>query len=111
MGLVASIPAGLWELVDDEGVGTLSGLYGIMGLLIGAAQWLILRRRLTEAWIWVAANAAGLGLGSGLVLSTGLIDVSEPAAYVLVFAIYAALSAGALGWMLSRAPISVGSAA
>jgi hypothetical protein len=102
LSLVWAIPPGLWQLIDDEGIGTLSALYAILGFLVGGAQWLLLRRRLGAAWVWVAANAAGLGLGFALVLSTGLIDLSESASYLVVFAIYALLTGGALGWMLSR---------
>lgn len=35
---------------------------GVVGLSIGAAQWLLLRRRVRRAGWWVAANAAGWAL-------------------------------------------------
>jgi len=108
VGLISAIPPSLWQLVDDEGIGTISALYGALGVLIGAAQWLILRRTLGAAWVWVAASAAGLGLGFALVLSTRLIDRSEVAGYAVVFAIYVGLSGAALTWMLSRAALSPG---
>jgi hypothetical protein len=106
VGLVAAIPPTLWRLVDDEGTGTLSTLYALMGFLVGALQWLILRRHLRASWIWIAASAAGLGLGFALVLSSNLIDLSEFAGYLAVFAVYSLLSGRALAWMLSRSALS-----
>ena len=101
-GLVAAIPSGLWQVVDDEGIGTLSILSAILGALIGLGQWLILRRRVSGAEIWVAASAAGIGLGFAAVLSTGLLDRSGFAAYAVVVLTYAMLSGAALAWMLAR---------
>ena len=37
-------------------------IFFLMGLSIGVAQWLLLRRRLSRAGWWIAANLAGWGL-------------------------------------------------
>jgi len=103
VGLVSAIPAGVWQLVDDEGTGTISTLYAFLGALVGAGQWLILRRHFGSAGIWVAASAAGIGLGFVGVLSTGLINRSGFVAYTVVTLTYAILSGAALSWLLRRA--------
>jgi hypothetical protein len=102
VGLIVSIPHSLWQVVDGEATVTIAALYAIFGALIGLVQWPILRRRVRSAWIWVATSAAGLGLGFALALSTGLIDRLEMAGYTAVVLVYAACSAGALAWLLSR---------
>ena len=102
-GVVSAIPPGAWQLVDDEGTGTISALYALLGALIGESQWLILRRHFGAAGIWVAASAAGTGLGFAIVLSTGLINRSGFVAYTVVTLTYAILSGAALRWLLRRA--------
>ena len=52
VGLVSAIPVGVWQLVDDEGIGTISTLYALLGALVCAGQWLILRRHFGAAGIW-----------------------------------------------------------
>jgi len=63
-GYVANLIVGA---VDSVGAAVAGGL--IAGAVVGAAQWLALRRVVT--WIWIAATsvgmAAGLGLGALLV--------------------------------------------
>lgn len=44
------------------------------GAVIGAAQWLVLRRRLPLSPLWVAATAAGMA--GGLALSVGLLGTA-----------------------------------
>jgi len=100
--LIVSIPASLWQEVNGEATVTIAALYGVLGALIGLVQWLMLRRRVRAAWIWVATSAAALSLGFALALSTGLIDRFEMAGYAAVVFVYAACSAVALAWLLSR---------
>ncbi len=40
-----------------------AGLGAGMGLVMGAAQWLVLRRVFTRAWTWIPASVVGWGLG------------------------------------------------
>jgi hypothetical protein len=102
IAVLTAIPAGAWQLVDDEGIGTISLLYALLGALIGLGQWLILRRHFGSAGIWVGASAVALGLGFAIVLSTGLINRSEFLAYTAVMLVYVILSGAALGWLLLR---------
>jgi len=103
VGLVSAIPASVWQLIDDEGTGTISALYALLGALVGAGQWLILRRHFGAAGIWIAASAAGTGLGFVGVLSIDLINRSGFATYTVVILTYAILSGAALSWLLPRA--------
>jgi hypothetical protein len=104
--------------------GALGGV--VTGAVIGAAQWLVLRRRLPLSPWWIAATAAGMGVGLALgiallgttttgatLLLRGLITGAGIgiAQYVLlrdvggrapVWALVVALC-WALGWMITRA--------
>ena len=46
-----------------EAVGTAALGGAVTGAAIGAAQWLVLRRRLPLSGLWVAATAAGMAVG------------------------------------------------
>jgi hypothetical protein len=64
-----------------DGLGPALGGGLINGLGIGAAQWLVLRGRLPDAWSWIPATgigvAAGLAAGSALVgYETGFADLA-----------------------------------
>jgi hypothetical protein len=60
-GLAAQALAGSITAVGDAALGGMAS-----GAVIGAAQWLVLRHRLTlPAW-WIAATSVGLGLGLAL---------------------------------------------
>jgi hypothetical protein len=56
--------------VDNLGAALGGGL--IAGLGIGAAQWLVLRRRLPHAALWIPAT--GLGLAVGLAAGSSLVS-------------------------------------
>ena len=101
-GLAVTLSAAPEVLGDDEGIGVISALYAIFGALIGAAQWVLLRRHFGRAGIWIPACAAGAGIGLLIVLSTGLMNASGLAAYAVVVLSYAALSGAALGWLLAH---------
>jgi len=103
VGVVSAIPVGVWQFVDDEGIATISTLYAVLGALIGVGQWLILRRQFPATGIWIAASAAGTGIGFALVLATGLINHSELASYTVVMLTYATLTGTGLRWLLARA--------
>jgi hypothetical protein len=86
------IPAALWPGMDDESIAGLTVCYVIIGLAIGLPQWLLLRRRFANSSIWLLGSSAGLGVGFGLVLATGLINMSEIMSYVVVMLVYASLT-------------------
>ena len=101
LGLVAGpIVAGIWGVSDDESVLTLTTVVTTIGLLVGMAQWLLLRGRLAKSLVWLLSSAVGLGLGTGLVLSTNLINQSGVGSGIVVVAVYAI----ATGTVVARLP-------
>jgi hypothetical protein len=102
IGLVVMTSTGVLQLPDDEGTATLSALYAILGGLVGVFQWLILRRYFRTAGIWVAASAAGTGIGLAIVLITKLMSASGIAAIAVFVLTYAAFTGAALEWLLAR---------
>ena len=50
--------------IETVGAAAIAG--GVAGGLIGAAQWLVLRRRLSLSALWVGATAGGMALGMAL---------------------------------------------
>ena len=55
-GLIADVVV---NGVDSVGTAVAAGL--IAGAIIGAAQWFVLRRRIS--WLWIAATSVGLAVG------------------------------------------------
>lgn len=49
----------------------------LVGAVLGAGQWLDLRRRVAAAWLWIPATC--IGLGSGLALGVVLVEVGGQA--------------------------------
>jgi hypothetical protein len=54
--------------VDSVGTAIAAGL--IAGAIIGAAEWFVLRRRIS--WLWIAATSVGLAVG--LAAGAALVD-------------------------------------
>jgi hypothetical protein len=97
-GYVANLIVGA---VDSVGAALAGGL--IAGAVVGAAQWLALRR--VVPWIWVAATsigmAAGLSLGAALVdYGIGRVDL------MLMGAVTGACAGGLQAVVLARRRIS-----
>ena len=102
IGIIISAPVTLWETVDSEAPATLAAVYAILGALLGFLQWLVLRRRVRAAWVWVAASVVGVAAGFAFALFTDLVNRSGLWAYVAVVLIYAATTAVALAWLVSQ---------
>lgn len=88
-----------------------AGLPGgaLLGAAFGAAQWLVLRRRVARAGWWVPANILGFAAGSALAAALPVDDV--PAHFVggaVLGAILGAVTGGALLWLLAQAPRPTG---
>ena len=98
----ASIPESLWQIIGSESPVTLTVIYIIMGAVMGLPQWLILRRKLSKAALWILGSSLGVGLGFGLVLVTGLINQSEYISYVVVVIIYGIATGIILSWLLNQ---------
>jgi hypothetical protein len=91
-----------WESLDDESVLTLTAAYTMIGLLVGTTQWLLLRGHFAKSLVWPLSSAVGLGLGTGLVLATNLVDQSGIVSIILVVLVYGI----ATGWVISWSPAS-----
>jgi hypothetical protein len=100
---VGPILAGVfWGSLDDESVLSLTAAYTMVGLLVGLAQWLLLRGHFAKSLVWPLSSAVGLGLGTGLVLATNLVDQSGIVSIILVVLAYGI----ATGLVISRLPAS-----
>jgi hypothetical protein len=80
----------------------------LLGVLFGVFQWLVIRRRLNDSWLWLISSPVSWAVGSlpGLLLSR---DLGDPA-YALGFAVAGLLSGISLDKML-RHPDRTGVAA
>lgn len=112
---VLSVPAGvlLWEILlfrvnlfwfwqDDESIAALTIPYLLLGLLIGLAQWLILRRRFSGSSLWLLGSTIGAGGGLWLILVTDLINQSGFLAAIVAVLVYIVATGLILTWLLSR---------
>jgi hypothetical protein len=63
------IPGILWRWPATTLVGLISmiRLWGLGALLMSVLQWLVLRRHVARAWLWVAASTVGWTLALALV--------------------------------------------
>ena len=99
LGLEAvPILGGIWGFQDDESVLSLTSAYTTIGLLVGLVQWLFLRGHFTKSLVWLLSSAVGLGLGTGLVLGTYLIDQSGIISIILVVLVYAIATGLVISW-------------
>ena len=97
---VSPILAGfLGESFDDESVLSLTAAYTTIGLLVGLAQWLFLRGHFTKSLVWLLSSAVGLGLGTGLVLASNLINQSGIVSIILVVLVYATTTGFVISWL------------
>jgi hypothetical protein len=100
--IFAAIPESLWPFVDDEATATLTFMFTVVGAAMGLPQWLILRRKLTKAVLWILGSSLGVGLGFGLVLATDLINQSEFISYTVVVLVYGIATGSTLAWLLNH---------
>jgi hypothetical protein len=96
------IPDSLWQNVDDEAASTLTVGFLVLGAMMGLSQWLILRRKLTRAALWILGSSLGVGLGFGIVLATGLINQYESISYIVVVLVYSITTGSLLSWLLNH---------
>lgn len=96
------IPESLFQNVDDESTSTLTLAYLVMGAMMGLSQWLILRRKLTRAALWIVGSSLGVGLGFGIVLARGLISQYEYTSYTVVILVYGIITGSLLSWLLNH---------
>jgi hypothetical protein len=97
-GLIANLTVGA---VDSVGAALAGGL--IAGAVVGAAQWLALRR--VVPWIWIAATS--IGMAAGLTLGAVLVDYGIGRAdLMLMGAVTGAAVGGLQAVVLARQSIS-----
>ncbi len=92
---------GIWGFLDldDESVLALALGPATIGLLVGLMQWLFLRGHFSKSLVWPLSSAIGLGLGTGLILATNLIDQSGIISIILVTVVYAITTGLAIAWL------------
>jgi hypothetical protein len=88
---------GIWGFLDDESVLALTAACTTIGLLVGLVQWLFLRGQFTKSLIWPLSSA--VGLGTGLVLASNLIDQSGIISIILVAFVYAIATGLVISWL------------
>ena len=97
---VGPIVAGtFWGFLDDESILSMTAFCTTIGLVVGLVQWLFLWGHFARSWVWLLGSAAGLGLGIGLILVSGLIDQSGMASIILVALVYALTTGLVISWL------------
>jgi hypothetical protein len=97
-----TIPESLWQIADNEAASTLTLGFLVLGAIMGLPQWLILRRKLTRAALWIVGSSLGVGLGFGIVLATGFINQYEYISYTIVVLVYSIATGSLLSWLLNH---------
>ena len=86
--------------VDSVGAAVLGGL--IAGLVIGAAEWLALRRWVS--WLWIAATSIGMAVG--LTAGAAVVDYGTSRGDIMIMGAITGLGAGALqGLVLAKSRV------
>ena len=92
---------GIWGILDDESVFALALGSATIGLFAGLVQWLFLLGHFYKSLVWALGSAAGLGLGTGLVLATNLFDQSGVISIILVTLAYGITTGLVMSWLLA----------
>ncbi len=94
------ISGGIWGFLGgDESVLSLTAACTTIGLFVGLVQWLFLRDHFTKSLVWLLSSAVGLGLGTGLVLASNLINQSGIISFIIVVLVYAIATGSVISWM------------
>ena len=102
LGLVvinSPIPVVPWGFLDDESFLSLTAACTTIGLLVGLTQWLFLRGHFAKSLVWLLSSAVGLGLGTGFVLASDLINQSGIISIILVVLVYAIATGLVISWL------------
>jgi hypothetical protein len=87
--------------VDSVGAAMLGGF--IAGLVIGAAEWFVLRRWVS--WLWIAATS--IGMAAGLIAGAALVDYGISRGDILLMGAVTGLGVGALqALVLAKSQVS-----
>ena len=80
---------------------TLGNEVGV-GILIGAAQWVVLRRYFSQAWWWIVASAAGWIVGWAIIMSGLVVSPGESLFTAIVSGAIFGLTMGVAQWIILR---------
>ena len=107
VAILVSFPIGgyladlLVDGVDSVGAALVGGL--VAGLVIGAAEWFALRRRVS--WLWIMATS--IGMAAGLTVGAALVDYGISRGDLMLMGAVTGLGVGGLqAPVLSRSRIS-----
>ena len=113
LGATVGFGARMIDGVEDPTAATTAGDWGLLvalglfGTVLGALQWLVLRRRVPRAGWWVLASAVGwpasMGIGGGLATAVAA-ATNVNLSWVLIGAVYGAITGTALLWLLRQSP-------
>lgn len=95
------IPAGLWFDADDDSLVAMTSMLLVTGLIIGLLQWIIFRRQLVRAAIWLLGSAIGVAGSFWIILVTGLIDQSGIISYITIALVYSSVTGLFLSGLLA----------
>jgi hypothetical protein len=95
------IPAGLWFDADDDSLVAMTSMLLVTGLIIGLLQWIIFRRQLVRAAIWLLGSAIGVAGSFWIILVTGLIDQSGIISYIIIALVYSSVTGLFLSGLLA----------
>ncbi len=79
-----------------------AAVFAVLGLWLGAAQWLVLRRYVARAAWWMAINAVGLGLTLAILFGLSA-EGRELVSLVLSGLLFGAITGAGLAWLLRDA--------
>jgi hypothetical protein len=97
--IIRTVPNSVWGVVDDESIAVGVAGYIAIGFMVGLIQWFLLRRQFTKSLVWLLSSAIGLGLGTGLVFASNLINQSRGISEILAVLVYASATGLALEWL------------
>ncbi len=92
----ALFPRNSFDVVIGVSFGILFGAAG------GLAQWLVLRRRITEVSLWAPANALGFMIAAGIAASIGQQVASNAIASAFLYAAIFGVAGGLMQWLILR---------
>ena len=101
ISIIRVIPAGLWQVVDDESIAALTPVGLWIGFAIGLPQWLILRRQLSKSSIWLLGSSIGVAAGFWTIIVTDLVNRSGIIAYIVGALVYSIVTGLVLSGLLA----------
>jgi hypothetical protein len=95
------VPDSSWGFLGDESTIAMSLFSLIIGSIIGIPQWLLIRKSLNHATLWILGSALGFGLGMAVIVGTNLINHSGILSYVILSLLYSIITGLTLSWLVS----------